>query len=175
MPYCGGELCGLVADGDGNLVASLLRLGADNVRGRRHRFRRPVGTTDNLDEVVLVHHVAHRAADDIIEQGLGLGFRLHRLHELQGIGDPPAGGDVEEDVGFIVGRDLVGFTIPDQYFLLKEIGDLDERDLEVESGLGHRLAHRGAELGDHDLLSFFEDVHAVVDEDDREQNDTGKG
>ena len=143
--------------------------------GRRHQVARldggghevggPVGTADDLDQVVLVDQVAHRAVEDVAQQGHRPPFGAHGLEETQRVDDAPARRVVHVDEGLVVGRDLVGITVPDKDALVEILHLLDDRQLELETGSEDRLAHRPAELGDDRLLALAQDVETVPDGD----------
>lgn len=71
------------------------------------------------------------------------------------------GGILHIDEGFVIGRDLVGITVPGQYFLVEILNLLDEGRFEFQPGFGQRVADRSSKLGDDGPLALREDKEAV--------------
>ena len=102
--------------------------------------------------------VAGLAVDDVVEARLGAALVAQSLEEEQGIGDAPARVGLDADVLLIARRHLVGVAVPFQPALFENVGLLGKRRLEVQAGLGNRLAHGFTELGDDDLFGFRDRV-----------------
>ncbi|EKD33941.1 MAG: hypothetical protein ACD_75C02533G0002 [uncultured bacterium] len=49
---------------------------------------------------------------------------------------------------------------------------LNERHFKVQASIRNRIADRSAELGDYHLFAFFQNEEAVVDQDNRQKDET---
>ena len=120
-----------------------------------------LGGADDLDQLMLGDGVAGFAAENVVEARLGTALVAQPQKVLQGIGDPPAGEEVDRDVELVLGRHVGRIAVPFENPLVDRIDLLDERDLELEAGRGHRRADRLAELGDDHLLDLAHRVECA--------------
>ena len=101
-------------------------------------------------------------------------FITQLLHEAEWIDDPPAPKSVHDDVDLVFGRHLHGRSIPLENLFRKAVGDLDERDLEMQSGLRDGLANDSLKLRDDDLLTNIHGVAGAIEHDEPANDDEKK-
>ncbi len=132
--------------------------------------------TDGFDEVVAGDDVAGLTAEDVIQAGLGAAFVAQLLIEGEGVFNAPAAKGVHNDVNFVLGGHSGGRAIPLEDALFEAIDRLNERGLEMKTGLDNRFPDGFAELGDDDLLPFTDGVEGgVEDDDEKDRNEGGEG
>ena len=133
-----------------------------------HRFPVLVRAHD-FDQVVLGNGIAGFAAQDVLEARLRAAF-IFQTHEIGlGIVDPPARKGIDVNVGLVPGRDRDRLAVPFQEPLIDSIHLLDEGQLEMQSRVRDRLAHRFAELGHDHLLGLVHRVEAAENAAEQEQ------
>ena len=103
---------------------------------------------------MLGDRVTGLAAENIVQAGLGTAFIAQAQEVLQRIGNPPAGEEVDRDVKLVLGGHIRRIAVPLENPLVDRIDLLDEGHLDLQTGSGHRIADRLAELGDDHLLDF---------------------
>ena len=130
------------------------------------------GGADDLDELVFGDGVARFGAENVVETGLGAALVAEFLKEQERIDDGPAGVGVDDDVGLVLRRHLGGASVPFEDAAVEGVDLVEEGDLELESGSGHRIPDQFAELGHDDLFGFLDgEDRAGGDEKNREEGE----
>ncbi len=121
--------------------------------GTRRR-RNPVSRTDNFLQIMICNIVAGLPVEYVRQPRQGPPFVGQPLEELQRIGYVPAGICLNENKFLILGRYLIGITIPLHEPFFKIINLLDKRDLQFQTRSGFGLTNRFPELRYNNLFGL---------------------
>ena len=116
------QLAPLLNRHQGSHVELPFRVGQEGV-AKRHAI---LGGADDLDQLMLGDGISGLAPQDVVQAGLSTAFIAQSQEVLEGLGDPPAGEEIDRDVELVLGRHVRRVAVPLENPLVDRIDVLDE-------------------------------------------------